>query len=49
MNQTEKRLKWPKPQKDNAIHIAKQQLNWLLSGLSLDNPRAHRPLYYLEV
>jgi transposase len=43
------RFKWPKPQKDNAIHITKQQLNWLLSGLSLDNPRAHRPLYDLEV
>ncbi|MDV7106414.1 IS66 family insertion sequence element accessory protein TnpB [Vibrio sp. TH_r3] len=43
------RFKWPEPRSDNAIHISKQQLQWLLSGLDLSHPRAHRPLNNLEV
>ncbi len=43
------RFKWPKPQSDNTIHISKQQLQWLLSGLDLSHPRAHRQLNNLEV
>lgn len=43
------RFKWPKPDKQGAIHISKQQLSWLLSGLSLENPRAHKALKNLEV
>ncbi len=42
-------FKWPKPNADGAIHISKQQLSWLLSGLTLDHAKAHRPLYHLEV
>ena len=38
------RFQWPKPGIDGHIHISRQQLHWLLSGLSLDNPRAHQPL-----
>jgi len=34
---------------DGAVHISKQQLQWLLSGLTLDNPKAHRPIFGLEV
>lgn len=40
---------WPKPTTNGAIHISKQQLNWLLSGLKIDNHHAHQPLYDLEV
>ncbi|WP_245600424.1 IS66 family insertion sequence element accessory protein TnpB [Psychromonas arctica] len=40
---------WPKPEKQGAIHITKQQLSWLLSGLSLDPPNARYPLNGLEV
>jgi len=43
------RFKWPSPKQDDAIHISKQQLHWLLSGLSLEHPRAHQPLNGLEV
>ncbi|PMO63177.1 transposase [Vibrio breoganii] len=43
------RFKWPAPQSDNKIHISKQQLQWLLSGLDLSHPCAHRPLNNLEV
>lgn len=42
-------FKWPKPDKQGVIHINKQQLSWLLSGLPLNNPKAHHPLYGLEV
>ncbi|HFQ4863560.1 TPA: IS66 family insertion sequence element accessory protein TnpB [Vibrio vulnificus] len=42
-------FKWPSPAEDGAIHITKQQLSWLLSGLTLDHAKAHRPLYHLEV
>lgn len=38
-------FKWPRPSEDGAIHITKQQLSWLLSGLTLDHAKAHRPLY----
>lgn len=43
------RFKWTQPQSNNVIHISRQQLQWLLSGLNLSHPRAHRPLYNLEV
>ena len=40
---------WPKPTTTGAIHISKQQLHWLLSGLKIDNRHAHQPLYDVEV
>ena len=43
------RFKWPEPRFDNTIHISKQQFQWLLSGLDLNHPHAHRPLNNLEV
>lgn len=43
------RFKWPKPTASGHIHISKQQLHWLLSGLQLEHPRAHKPLHGLEV
>lgn len=43
------RFKWPKPTTAGHIHISTQQLNWLLSGLNLENPKAHQPLYGREV
>lgn len=43
------RFKWPKPTAVGHIHISTQQLNWLLSGLNLENPKAHQPLYGREV
>ncbi|WP_137222097.1 IS66 family insertion sequence element accessory protein TnpB [Shewanella sp. MEBiC00475] len=42
-------FKWPVPKCDGAVHISKQQLHLLLSGLTLDNPKAHRPIFGLEV
>ncbi len=42
-------FKWPKPTAAGHIHISSQQLNWLLSGLNLENPKAHQPLYDREV
>ena len=41
-------FKWPVPKCDGAVHIIKQQLEWLL-GLTLDNPKAHRTVFGLEV
>ncbi|SBT15560.1 IS66 family insertion sequence element accessory protein TnpB [Vibrio celticus] len=43
------RFKWPRPTAAGHIHISTQQLNWLLSGLNLENPKAHQPLYGREV
>ena len=47
------RFKWPKPTASGHIHIhihiSTQQLNLLLSGLKLENPQAHQPLYGREV
>ncbi len=43
------RFKWPRPTAEGHIHISTQQLNWLLSGLNLENPKAHQPLYGREV
>ncbi len=43
------RFKWPKPTAAGHILISTQQLNWLLSGLNLENPKAHQPLYGREV
>ncbi|ABS06772.1 MULTISPECIES: IS66 family insertion sequence element accessory protein TnpB [Shewanella] len=42
-------FKWPKPTHDGALHISKAQLNWLLSGLSIEHHRAHRPITNLTV
>lgn len=42
-------FKWPSPNADGIIHISRQQLNWLLSGLALDNAKTHRSLVNLEV
>ncbi|PSU63171.1 IS66 family insertion sequence element accessory protein TnpB [Photobacterium phosphoreum] len=43
------RFKWPKPTASGHIYISTQQLNLLLSGLKLENPQAHQPLYGREV
>jgi len=43
------RFKWPKPNKSGHVAISRQQLQWLLSGLNLEHPKAHQPLYGLEV
>ncbi|MEX6007077.1 IS66 family insertion sequence element accessory protein TnpB [Providencia vermicola] len=32
-------FKWPRPSEDGAIHITKQQLGWLLSGLTLEHAK----------
>ncbi|AXY02711.1 hypothetical protein D1115_17000 [Vibrio alfacsensis] len=42
-------FKWPSPNSHGVIVISKPQLHWLLSGLSLENSKAHRPLNGLEV
>ena len=42
-------FKWPRPNPQGVIVISKPQLHWLLSGLSLENSKAHRPLHGLEV
>jgi len=42
-------FKWPTPNHGEAIHISKPQLHWLLSGLTVDNHRAHQPLSGLEI
>ncbi|MCE2594041.1 IS66 family insertion sequence element accessory protein TnpB [Motilimonas cestriensis] len=43
------RFKWPAPNTAGHIYITKQQLQWLLSGLQLEHPRAHQPLFGLEM
>lgn len=43
------RFQWPAPVSDGTVHITRQQLNWLLSGLALAHPRAHQPLRGLKV
>jgi len=44
------RFKWPRSIKEqDAITINQHQLNWLLSGLSLDVPHAHKSLNGLTV
>lgn len=42
-------FKWPRPNPQGVISISKPQLHWLLSGLALENTRAHQPLNGLEV
>ena len=42
-------FKWLRPNSNSVIVISKPQLHWLLSGLSLENSKAHRPLHGLEV
>lgn len=43
------RFKWPKPNASGHVAISRQQFQWLLSGLNLEHPKAHQPLYGLEV
>ena len=44
------RFKWPALQdKEAALSISQHQLNWLLSGLPLHVPQAHKPLSGLQV
>lgn len=42
-------FKWPRPNAHGVIGISKPQLHWLLSGLSLENSKAHRPFNGLAV
>ncbi|QTL40323.1 IS66 family insertion sequence element accessory protein TnpB [Xenorhabdus budapestensis] len=43
------RFQWPTSRADGTVHITRQQLNWLLSGLTLSPSRAHQPLRGLKV
>jgi len=38
------RFKWPQEDQTSPMAITRRQLDWLLSGLTLDQPRAHREL-----
>lgn len=39
------RFKWPKHSLNNkTIPISRRELQWLLDGLSLEQPRAHKPV-----
>ncbi len=42
-------FQWPAPVSDGIVHITRQQLHWLLSGLALAHPRTHQPLRGLKV
>lgn len=44
------RFKWPQPSvSEAAVMIEQRQLNWLLSGLSIQVPQAHQALSSLQV
>ncbi len=38
------RFKWP-VQTGAALSISRRQLRWLLDGLTIDQPKAHRPVH----
>jgi transposase len=38
------RFKWP-VQTGPALSISRRQLQWLLDGLTIDQPKAHRPVH----
>jgi transposase len=38
------RFKWP-VQSGPALSISRRQLQWLLDGLTIDQPKAHRPVH----
>jgi transposase len=38
------RFQWP-AETDSALCITRRQLQWLLDGLTIDQPRAHRPVH----
>ncbi len=41
------RFNWPQCAADAlALEITPRELRWLLDGLALEQPRAHRPLHY---
>ena len=41
-------FQWPRKESD-AKAISPQQYRWLMEGLSIDQPRAHRPVKGLEI
>ena len=44
------RFRWPdKDMTTGVVSITRQQLHWLLEGLSTDQPRAHRPVSYQAI
>jgi transposase len=38
------RFRWPAASNGQALAISRRQLGWLLDGLSLEQPRAHKPV-----
>ncbi len=42
------RFKWPNSERE-VLEIGARQLNWLLSGLSIQEKRAHKELKYTEL
>ncbi|MHC9539706.1 MAG: IS66 family insertion sequence element accessory protein TnpB [Vulcanimicrobiota bacterium] len=36
------RFRWPSSEEGQAMVISRRQLQWLLDGLNLDQPKAHR-------
>ena len=43
------RFKWPQVNDKESVTLTRQQLNWLLDGLSLEQKQAHQPLLYQTV
>ena len=43
------RFKWPAINDMNTLSLSRQQLNWLLDGLGLEQKQAHQRLHYQSV
>ncbi|WOG29907.1 IS66 family insertion sequence element accessory protein TnpB [Endozoicomonas sp. 8E] len=43
------RFQWPKVSNNESVNLTRQQLNWLLDGLQLEQKQAHRALQYQTV
>lgn len=43
------RFQWPTHFHDGHLSLTRQQLNWLLDGLSLEQKQAHKPLSFRSV
>ena len=41
-------FQWPRSETE-ARHLSQQQYRWLMEGLSVDQPKAHRPVSGLEI
>lgn len=38
------RFQWPESAEPHAVRISRRQLQWLLDGLALEQPKAHAPV-----